>query len=422
MIAADGGQLDRLADALRVDGVVVEQSMGAGEAEQAHDRIAALVRETPFPVYVALVADTRGVAGAGVDVNESLAGLLHRRLGDEQALFVVDSPEGIAQVVSFGLGADPSLLSLSASADQELLRAGLEEAVVDEIGHGAPLPSVVLAEAWAQQVEELVAEAKDSDGDVYPPTLTDDEVDRLVEVAVPLATRSDWRPDVGDFVEVRAASRGFSWLVSLLAGMVVALLLGQSLRGWPSPRGAKRRQGRSPAAVPEPTTPAPEAARRKARQLVGALAEELAAVDWTVVDREWADRADAARVAAEMLLDSDDVGDLLGAQALARTGSVDLRRAQGEDAAYRPCFFDPRHGDAGHTVGWRLGQGRVDVPCCGECSRVVEAGRRPQPLRLPGRRGAQAYWKRDDVWARTGFGAVTDTLARDVLSDREARR
>lgn len=426
MIAADGGDLDRLAEALREDGVVIDQAMGSGEAQGAHDRIAALVRDTPFPVYVALLEDTQGVAGDGVDVNESLAGLLHRRLGDEQAFFVVDTPDGIPAVVSYGLGVESSLFSYR-HADREQLDAAVHDAVVDEIGHGARAASIVLAELWAQRADDYVAAAREGDGgsdDLAP--LPPDEVDRLVDLAAPLATRRDWRPHIDEFVEVRPASRGFTWFVSISVGAALALLLGQSLRGWPRPRRSGRPKGVGRRPTPrtggEPQTPAPETLRAQARRLVGTLADDLASADWQAVDRDLADRADAARVAAEMLLDSDDIADLLGAQALARTGSADLDRARGRGGAFRPCFFDPRHGTAGHAVGWRLGQGRVEVPCCGVCRRAVQDGRRPASLLLPGRRDAQPYWERGDVWARTGFGAVTDALARDVLEDREGHR
>lgn len=419
MIAADGGDLDRLAEALREDGVVIDQAMGAGEAQAAHDRIAALVRDTPFPVYVALVEDTQGVSGGGVDVNEALAGLLHRRLGDEQAFFVVDTPDGIPAVVSYGLGVESALFSYR-HADAEELADALHDAVVGDMGHGASTPAVVLAELWTQRADDYVA-ARRVDGrrgDLAP--LTPDEVDRYVELAAPLVIREDWRPDIKPFVEVRPVSPGFTALVSLLSGVVVALLLGQTLRGWPRRRPAK--------STPELTRPRPQVpelvpARDRARTLLDALATELASADWDALDRDLADRADAARVAGEMLLDSDEVGDLLGVRALALTGRADLRRARRRRAAaYRPCFFDPRHGTVDHAVGWRLGQGTVEVPCCRQCHTDVRAGRSPSMLHLDGRRGPEPYWTRDDIWARTGFGAVTDTLARDVLRDLEGSR
>lgn len=420
MLAADGGDLDRLADALRVDGVVVDQAMGSGEAEQAHDRIAEIVRETPFPVYVALLEDTHGVSGESVDVNEALAGLLHRRLGDEQAFFVVDTPDGIPAVVSYGLGVESSLFSYR-YADRDQLDAALHDAVVDTLGHGASTPSVVLAELWAERADDYVSAEREGDGGVDDlPPLTAEEVDGLVDLAVPLVVRDDWRPEHTSFVDVRPASTGFTAVVSLLTGVVVALLLGQTLRGWPRRRTATRRPEVTPRG---PRVPEVDPVRSRAGALLDALTHELAAADPDDLDRDLVDAADAARAAAEMLIDSDEVGDLLGVQALALTGRADLRRARRPRvAAYRPCFFDLGHGIAGHAVGWRLGQGTVEVPCCRQCRTDVRAGRTPSMLHLPGRRGPEPYWEREDVWARTGFGAVTDSLARDVLRHLEDAR
>jgi len=37
-------------------------------------------------------------------------------------------------------------------------------------------------------------------------------------------------------------------------------------------------------------------------------------------------------------------------------------------------------------------------------------------------RRLRPYWENDDVWARTGFGAIDDDLWRAVLADRQAAR
>ena len=63
--------LDALAEALRGDGVVVDRVMGSGEAQDAHDRIARLVRETPFPVYVALVQQPDGLPDDSIEATET---------------------------------------------------------------------------------------------------------------------------------------------------------------------------------------------------------------------------------------------------------------------------------------------------------------------------------------------------------------
>lgn len=429
--------IDALAEALREDGVVVDRVVGSGEAQDAHDRIAALVRETPFPVYVALVETPDGLPEDPTSAGDALAGLLNRRLGD--GLYVIDMTDGAQRVWSFGLGADPSRLSLAAYANNDVLEAAIAE-IAGPRGtedYVYPPPTVV-AEAAVLTAEDIVEVGRQEAGDDYPATLPEADAERLAERAVRLEAVADWRPGVDEFVEVRTASAGLSALVGSLSGLVVALLLGQTLSGWPRRRPAvDDRPGRRPAgrgaggpgrgrkpAQQVPAVPAAEAERRIAQAQVEALSRALAATDWEGVrDRDTAGRALTARDAVEPLLGSSDVADLVGAQVLARAGARDLARgARGRGAALRTCFFDPRHPDAGTVVRWRLGEGDVEVPCCSACARTVADGGTPEHLRLPARRGTQPYWERDDVWARTGFGAISDDLARDVLADREDAR
>ena len=117
--------IDALAEALREDGVVIDRVMGSGEAQEAEDRISALVREVPFPVYVALVDTPEGLPDDGPAASDALAGLLNRRLGD--GLYVIQLPLGGQQVWSYGLGADPSRLSLADYANRDVLEASIAE-------------------------------------------------------------------------------------------------------------------------------------------------------------------------------------------------------------------------------------------------------------------------------------------------------
>ena len=259
------------------------------------------------------------------------------------------------------------------------------------------------------------------DGD-YPATLTEVDAERLATQALRIQAVADWRPGVDHFVPVRTASRGFSTLVGRLSALVIALLVGQTLRGWPRygkplPPGARLRQVLSP-------PPELEQERARAVELVDILATSLEETDWgSVRDREMAGRALTARDAVEPLLASDDVADLIGAQVVARAGARDLARGRrGRGAALVTCFFDPRHPEGVPTVSWRLGDGEVEVPCCPACAATVGSGGTPDQLRLRSRRSTVPYWERDDVWARTGFGAVSDDLARDVLAARAGQR
>jgi hypothetical protein len=426
--------IDALADALREDGVVVDRVMGSGEAEDAHDRIAALVRATPFPVYVALVEEPDGLPEDSSAAGDALAGLLNRRLGD--GLYVLETTSGAQRVWSYGLGADPSRLSLAAYANNDVLEesiAGLAGPMGTE-DYVYPPPTVV-AEATVLTAEEIVRIGRQEAGEDYPATLDEGDADRLAERAVRLDALGGWRPGVDDFVEVRTASPGLSALVGGLSGLVIALLLGQTLSGWPRRRTAEaerraasrpRRTPRREHRVEAPASPVPDldAERTIARAQAEALSAALRSTDWEKVrDRDVASRALTARDAVEPLLASQDVADVLGAQVLARAGSRDLARGtRGRGSALRTCFFDPRHPEATTDARWRLGDGEVEVPCCVACATAVVHDGTPAHVRLAGRRGTRAYWERDDVWARTGFGAVSDDLAREVLADREDPR
>ncbi len=421
--------LDALAEALRVDGVVVDRVMGSGEAEQADDRIAALVREVPFPVYVALVEQPDGLPDDGLAATDALAGLLNRRLGD--GLYVLDTTEGIHQVYSFGLGADPTRLSLGASSNTDKLDEVMQEVGGYRIGtEGYVYPSAIAkAEAQVRAAEDLVDMGREPASGEYPATLTDADAEQVAERALRVQAVADWRPGSDRYASVRTADSGFSALVGVLSGLVIALLVGQTLRGWPrygkpGHSGSKDRKARRPRKVAATPPPDLDVERARARELVATLSKNLGRVDWASVrDRDVADRALAARDAAEPLLESDDVADVVGAQVLARAGSNDLSRGRrGSGQALQTCFFDPRHPDGGCRASWRLGDGEVEVPCCAACEADLAAGRTPDLLRLPSRRGVRPYWERDDVWARTGFGATSDFLARDVLAGRTEGR
>jgi hypothetical protein len=414
--------IDALAEALREDGVVIDRVMGSGEAREAEDRISALVREVPFPVYVALVDTPEGLPDDGPAASDALAGLLNRRLGD--GLYVIQLPRGGQQVWSYGLGADPSRLSLADYANRDVLEASIAELAGPRgtEDYVSPPPAVV-AEVSALTAEDIVEVGRQEPSGDYPATLEQADADRLAERAVELDASASWRPRVDDYVPVRTASAGLSALVGGLVGLSVALLLGQTLVGWPRRRRAAEPEPKAPVVVPTPP-PDLQAERRIARAQADALAKALSGTDWdSVRDRDTAGRALTARDAVEQLLGSGDVADLIGAQVVARAGSRDLSRGRrGKGEALRTCFFDPRHPEATSTARWHLGDGGVEVPCCSACGTAVVHDGTPAYLRLPARRGTEPYWERDDVWARTGFGAVSDFLARDVLADREGTR
>src|SRR5690606_15299781 len=132
------------------------------------------------PVYVALVRKPESVSGDGHQSSESLAALLHRRIGGK-GMYVVGTTKGLPVIVSYGLGADPALLSLSASSNEDLI----EDEAERSSDYGSLLPGVVEAEAHVLEAEALVEEARVHDeAGYYPSTMDEAEVRALAERSV----------------------------------------------------------------------------------------------------------------------------------------------------------------------------------------------------------------------------------------------
>lgn len=414
MLAADvPHDLDSLVADLRQDHVVVDRAYGDGESQKYHDRLVALVREMPFDVYVALVAAPDEVAAMdGGSGGSTLATLLSRRIG-EGAVYVVATDGGGLTVSTVGLDVRDTAVSLGASAAQDQVAEELERLQ----GGYTYMPGVVDAEATVRALDDVVeglraGRSYDDLGD----TLSGSEVRTLAAEATVLSHAQWWRPRHGRS-EYRAASPGLAVGIGSLLGLVVALLLGQSLAGWPRGRSEPPRRLPRRGAVSTPT------ARKRAGRETGLLRRRIERDAGTSpADRDQQNRADLALDVAERLLGAGDDADLVGAEMVARAGlrSHDLARGGGGEG-YRPCFFDPRHGEAARNARWRFGEGDVEVPCCTTCFGHVDRGREPDSLLLPGRSRPVPYWQRDDVWARTGYGALTDDLAAEAARDLRKR-
>jgi hypothetical protein len=152
--------------------------------------------------------------------------------------------------------------------------------------------------------------------------------------------------------------------------------------------------------IDEPERPA---ARGGALDAVAGLARAIAE------DPAPVDRALRAYDAASDVLSRRDptTVDLVGAATLARMG-----RAWLQDPAWRPCFFDPRHGRSDRSTRWRRGGQDITIPTCAACAKALRRDRKPDVLGDGGR----PYYERDTVWARTGFGALDDDVAEIVLA------
>lgn len=124
---------------------------------------------------------------------------------------------------------------------------------------------------------------------------------------------------------------------------------------------------------------------------------------------------DSMSAARKVLDRGDDLGDLVGAQALTDQAAALMRRAsaiehgRAPDDPARLCFFDPRHGRATGEVTWRRG---LRVPACAACAADIKAKRTPPALVVDG----TPWYARDDLWAKSGYGLWDDGLATKVLS------
>ena len=202
-----------------------------------------------------------------------------------------------------------------------------------------------------------------------------------------------------------------------LGGLVVLAVLAWVLAPVATDAWITRAQALEGVRVPDIET-----VRAEADTELTALAEALASPGSGI----HFEQAMLAREVAEPLLSSRDVLDVVGALVLARTGRRELARAAGTGRKpYRVCFFDPRHEPGTHIVQWRYGDAEVEVPVCGRCRRAVDRGRAPEALVVPHRGEMQPYYEGDSVWARTGFGSLTEDLGdltRLISADRGGSR
>lgn len=397
----DGDAIDQLAERLRSDPVVIDVAMGSGRAREYDDRLSALVRDLPFEAYVALVEHPDGLSD---DRSRDLPGLLHRRL-DEPGLYVVQTTEGPWHIQTFGVD-QPGL--------SDDVREALDE-VDRRVSAAHDVNSAVLDGVIASEValRTALAAAADPGRTTSPHVLPEGDLADLTQRADELYRAQHWRRTFEPDHELHEAQlrRDRTWLVgTVTAGAVFGLVL-LLLRNL-TPRRGRMRVDLS-------------RLRAHARSRLEALATALSETEWeALADRDAADRAGLARAAAEPLLDSDALVDLVGAQLLAESGLRDLEIARtGVGESFRPCFLDPRHGEATDVMRWRLGQGSTQVPVCDRCRSADRAGtpRKPMSRELHGdyrRLDPDPWFEVDDVWTRTGFGGLTDEFAADVLSDR----
>ncbi|MDX8152117.1 hypothetical protein SK069_10970 [Patulibacter brassicae] len=206
---------------------------------------------------------------------------------------------------------------------------------------------------------------------------------------------AEGRPDGGGGIP--------SWLVLLAAFAAGVAVPPIAMTLTPA---ARRRRAAARAAQGPRLAPVDAAdARRSALTALSRLARSLAAA--TDPPAAAQRRYDAA---SKLLDDHPQDGlALVAAATLAAGGRALLGRPAG--ATWRPCFFDPRHGEATAAARFRRGSAEVPLPACRACAEAIAAHRAPEALADDG----VAYWERDTAWTRSGFGAVDDDLADAVL-------
>lgn len=409
--------VDALAAALAVDPVNVQQIRGNGHTTEVDAALTDLVDAADVPVVIALVGDLPDLAQD--DPAGDLVARLQGRLGQDSVYVVAVGDRGPTWTYD---GADPEL--------KDQISAGLRPTydVVNGVDEAAPRPS----DAGEAALIAAVVAAPDH-------TLTDAQLSTYL--------RSGTWTEVDDagFERPPTPSAVGAW--SALVGVLVLLVGWRLARTWalrsvtPAPPARPPRSRAQAAGLRPPASTDdrdrgtrddqsgadPTAAvREDATRILDTLAREL-------TEAGSGPRVEAAigcRVAAEQVLDSDDLLDVVGALVLARTGASLLRT----EKPYRPCFINPLHGrgaveieitdaEADTEADTDAGGGRVaamTVPACRRCGSTRGRSQRLDPLFEPARglRSPRPYYEGDTLWARTGFGALDTDLWRRVVQER----
>jgi len=426
-----------IVQSLRTDPILVEETMGSGHTDEVHDRLTRLAATLPFPTYVALVSQPTDVR-SGSDSADYLATALHNRIG-KPGLYIVETTQDRSLVARpYGTPLDATEYGFQADSNRDHLMDRMAKKH-DQVYLAPGIDAEIAMRTTAYPIAS-------SPGDYpYPQSLPDKVADRLLEEQDELMERDTTGSNTDPGERSSAATAvGLGIFVCILLTTLAVLLRRRmrpaAARTTGGSKGATGAKGRSPQTASSasraastrtakrrpagakqlPTLPLEGAdldrARHLADQAVTELAGALSKLPSPPPSPEAEQRALLDRDAAELLLRSDAAADVIGALVLGRIGRREVQRAAGDQVpAYRPCFFDPLHGEARDTARWRFGEGDVTVPVCQQCGRDLAAGRTPRTRVLSGHR---RYFEGDDVWARTGFGSLTDDLAGEVLRDR----
>ncbi|WP_181313214.1 hypothetical protein [Nocardioides campestrisoli] len=413
---SDRAGLDQIVEALREDPVLVHPLFGNGRTEEVREGLREIVDEAGFPAYVVLAPPPPGLSGD--DPDRELATLLQDRLGGDGVFVVHTDPMAHgAEVLGFGDVPEQTLLS---------------QAWLDHAPRGGATSEPSLPGRVARDLTVLSREGEIGGGEY-----------RSFAEETPWAAPARWEPGSGSSAPVDpavAATVAFgvvaagSWLLM----RIVARWRAARREPQPTP-GPARRPARRPGGGPAgQALPGPAEIRATAEAELDALAARRSGTDATRPDepdvRVLVDGSyDAARaILARCGTADSDLADLVGALVLVRTADRALagaparagRKGKGRRGAatpYRPCFFDPRHGQGVHRRSVPVADTRLEVPVCGRCRAVAEDALCPMrvPAGLLGR--TRPWYEQDSVWARTGYGAFVEELWHPVAAEVRVR-
>ncbi|WP_114423566.1 hypothetical protein [Nocardioides houyundeii] len=406
MSDALGEIVDQLAEALREDPVLVDPVFGNGRTDEVHEALGDVVDGLGFPAYVVMVPRPPGLSAN--DPDRELATLLHEEIGGAGLYAVMTDPVGYGETLAgFGAVPDPSArfgielgLYPDGGADADLSAAGVvarELDLVAALDAGVPVSQ--------QQFETYAEQAVWRD----PP-----EWDQEYEV-----------PTTGAYAVFTTmafvAVAGCAWLVL------------RNLARWRETAPETRQPGL--ATGPAPRGEGPAQVRARAEAELDDLAQQLAATAGTAQPDDVRVLVDGSYDTARAVLErtgsnAEDLDDLVGALVLTRVAGRALTARRRRTTPYRPCFFDPRHGEGVRERTVPVGDRELTVPACGTCGQTGGQAddqahdQAPRPMLLPGGLlGRERPWyELDTVWARTGYGAFVDDLWDHVATELRSAR
>ncbi|WP_456698721.1 hypothetical protein [Aeromicrobium sp. P5_D10] len=366
--------LEDIVAGLRQDPIMVHTAMGTGDADGVHDLLTDLAAKVDVPVYVVLSSTPDELSGAERPAEQATA-VLQQALGD--GLYIVKFNDGPSHIAGYGAAKD-----LDFNPGQ---RAYTRARDMGPYEYNVPTAAL--------QAELVLRSAADPGQEISDSTLRGW-----------LDSPRAFQPDSDDSLADLLAKR---WVYATGAG--VAVLLGCLTLVWLSIKAPlrTRRDPKEEVAGPPSQFDAEELPRAQARY------DKLPAAQ---LGSPHATAAEEALTAADLVAATGDGLDQIGAWVLARQADRELDRiSRSSLAPFVPCMINPEHGEAGTTV--RLAGSSIDAPVCRRCGN--EQG---EFLTASTWRGERSYLDTRTVWARTGFGALVDDLARQVIADRSVRR